>query len=189
MSLIVLNGPPGSGKTTASWIIKGLLPNCSEYSMAGPLKKAVHEVLGLDVEQVKWFMYYKDSEMKFLLKGRTPREMYIHMSETFLKPLLGKDVFGIIANRKIAQMIASNVVIPDCGFDDEIIPMIDNRVKGDTYCIVLTRKGCNYDFDSRSDLSSTTLNKFKAYVTIDNNHEMELFEAQISRTLKRFKLL
>lgn len=187
MTIILLNGPPDSGKDTAAKFVQRLVKDTKHAKFADPLKSALHALLGLNHNQIKEMLNKKDEVLPWT-DPYTPRQLYIKLSEDFLKPLFGEDVLGRIAVRRINQLAARNIVMSDCGFDAEVLPVIRESKKGACCLIELSRQGRSFDNDSRSYLSDST-KQYTGVQHIKNDLDLEMFEAQIKRALKRFGVI
>ncbi len=188
MSLILFNGPPRSGKDRGAEIVKKSMPQCHHMKLAQPLKDAVHKLLGLSPAQCHMFEDFKDEPYPEF-NDMSPREIYIDMSEEFAKPRFGNDVFGKVMINRMSNVMSNNVVLSDVGFDDEVRCLWSQKVKGKVYCIQLERKGCSFATDSRNYLTEATLSHLDGHTMIRNDFEPELYEAQIKRALKKWKLI
>ena len=155
---IFINGPPGSGKDTAAELLAAnhdYLP----LKFAGALKAGLAGLLGMfDVNEYnKFFETHggKESHEPPFTKT-TPRQTLIDLSEEFMKPRFGKDIFGQVAARTAAAM-GGNVVFSDCGFAEELLPVV--RHFGETNCLLikLYREGCSFEGDSRRHISPDVL--------------------------------
>jgi hypothetical protein len=104
--IILLNGPPKSGKDTAYTLLKSgveeYLPQLrlARVAFADPIKKCVRDILGLDNYAEEFLEQKKDVRICDWLETRqdimmTLREMYIDIAETYFKPKFGKDFFAI----------------------------------------------------------------------------------------------
>lgn len=171
--IFVLNAPPRTGKDT----IASTAGVCGfEYfikSFKEPLYKIAATTLGLSLPDFM-ILYnkegWKDSPQD-ICNNKTPRELMIHISETYIKPFFGYDYFGKQLTADINSLYKSLedshcyqfVIIPDGGFNTEIIPLIETFGEGVVEIIQLERDGHN-DFgnDSRSwiDLPHVKITKF-----------------------------
>ncbi len=129
---VLFNGPPRSGKDTAAeWLTECLSHRIStryympyNCKMAESLKLAAHALFGEETLHANAFEDCKDEPHPIFL-DRTPRQVYIALSEQFAKPHYGNDFFGrIFANRVIGP---ENILI-----------------------VHLHRRGCDFTNDSRS---------------------------------------
>lgn len=149
--IIILNGPPGTGKDEACLCLqsKGL----KHLSFKEELFKATFAYFGVSKD---WFM--NDYNNRIIKEKPEPqlqvngvslsrRDALIYVSEQYLKPKYGNDYFGIQASKNIEPEL--DYCFSDGGFIDELIPII-NKIGTDNICIVqLTREGCDFSSDSR----------------------------------------
>jgi hypothetical protein len=186
MTIILLNGPPRSGKDTAANIIKKNVPNFTEYKMSSPLKRTVREMFNLTIEQHKALEDIKD-EPSDILGGHSYRDIQISLSEDWMKPTFGSKIFGEIAVKVINQR-AGNVVISDIGFEDEVYPL--RRAFTKRLCLIrIHRPGSNFDNDSRDYLPNSCLDNALIHDLYNQFNDLELYEAQILRILTKWKIL
>jgi len=148
-SIVFFNGPPRSGKDTACKIA-GVRTHATVLSFALPLKLQTAALLGVSLLELEAM---KDSPHP-ALKGGTPRQYMINLSEKMIKPCYGDDFFGHVAVNKIDQsprnLFTNLVFFSDSGFRSEAEPVVsrfglDNCVK-----IEIERDGCDFSKDSRS---------------------------------------
>lgn len=154
--IFVFNGPPGSGKDEACSFLE------NQYGMKSVSFKSVLFDLTIEHFEVdrNWFMdQYNDRIIKErkeeLLGNRSRREALIYVSEELIKPVHGKDFFGVKLAEKLNTV--SNYCVSDGGFREEIEPVI-NIFEPENVCIIqLYRDGCNYDNDSRDYVFGSSL--------------------------------
>ena len=142
--VIILNGPPGSGKDViAEQLVR---TGCQQRSFKTALYPAVASVFGLTVDAVIKACADrsgKDSPSS-LFKGLSPRQALIHVSEDRVKPVLGDSYFG---HCLAATIHTGMYIVSDGGFASEIKPILQ---AGHKVCIVhLYREGCTFQNDSR----------------------------------------
>jgi len=114
-TVVFLNGPPGCGKDTVAemlWRHHGF----SRLKFAQPLRNAccgLLDVYELDLEGLK---------ARDIAPGVSLRDLMIGLSEDLVKPLLGKDFFGIRAGHEIERMskFVERIVVSDAGFQHEV---------------------------------------------------------------------
>ena len=151
MKLILLNGPPRSGKSTAAGIIQAGNPQRAVVSYADPLKRAVH---GLRLGDVGYqmppdaFEPIKDAPQE-LLCGRTWRDEYIYHAERVIKPKAGREWFAKQFIKMAQQTRADIVIAPDLGFQEELIEATRTVGVTNLQVIRLHREGCCFKDDSR----------------------------------------
>ena len=143
-TVIVLNGPPRCGKDTLSGMLAAEF-GVVELKFAAILKRMVHQAFGLHDVPVDHFEAVKDQPQDVFF-GKTPREVYIAFSETFIKPLYGPKFFGTELARQIASSNAERFVVSDGGFPAEMKPLYEvARVE----LVHVKRPGCDFSNDSR----------------------------------------
>lgn len=148
--IILFNGPPRSGKDTASIIaLRALGNNAIGYRFAEPIKDAVHALFGMRGLLAEHYDPVKDEPSDDFL-GMTPRDAYIWLSEQAVKPQFGPEFFTKVAIRKIRRMAKPlQVVVSDCGFQPEVDGMLNEFGEENVLVIKLVRPGCDFSKDSR----------------------------------------
>lgn len=174
MKIIFLNGPPGTGKTTATLALTKAFEDVRLYAMKQPMVSALKSIYGLTDEQ--WndadAPLVKDAPSKHFM-GISPRRAQINLAELYFKPTHGPDVFGRLAVREIRNSTMKFCVVDGVGFRPECEPVV-KHFHGSQCCLIqLYRDGCDYLNDSRSyidmsDLGVTT-------IEIRNRFEKEMF--------------
>lgn len=149
-TIIILNGPPWSGKDT----IAGLLAKHGKYyieSFKIPMHAMAIAMTGWS--EFEWHSKYNNRSLKEVpqdeLGGKTFREFMIHISEDMMKPLFGKAVFGDLMATRIRREWAygtGGVVVSDGGFPDEVYPLLS---VGDVHVVRLHRDGFTFAGDRR----------------------------------------
>lgn len=118
--VVLLNGPPRAGKDAAAAALLAAIPDACRIGFADELKVRTHRLYGLEAPAAA-FEDRKDIPAAEFL-GRTPREVYIEVSERLLKPLHGPGVFGRLWLRSARRAVARGarlLVVSDSGFADE----------------------------------------------------------------------
>lgn len=187
---IFLNGPRKSGKDTAARIIATKLLNIRHRKFAGALKAAAAGMFNIDNNLFKE-LEKEGSDLKLRplpeLFGKSWVETLIWLSEEVMKPRYGSDIFGRILVTDLARPTASELtVISDCGFVDEVKPVIDTFGVGNCALIRLIRPGCDFGGDSRSYIALD--NEYPNLYTseIHNEHELDMFEIQVMMRVNKF---
>lgn len=162
--IILLNGPPSSGKDTAAKHIRqmrGLLYNSPfGYTrpfldrMSLPIKRAFAGTMGLPITEDGIVEPWESKKEEIIPEfGCSYRQWQIDFSESFLK-LYRNEIFGqLIAariQRRFEKGIANLIVIPDCGFKTEIDVLYATFNPNDILLIRCHRPGFIYAGDSRS---------------------------------------
>lgn len=160
--IIICNAPPGAGKDTLCNYVTLHNKTFATGKFADPLKKAAKELYGLTEQQVKYFesdLTIKNAKQDVLF-GNSWREVLIDLSEKYMKPKYGKDVFGKILTNKINTMPAIgpfNLIISDGGFNEEVQPLVDTYGKDKVVIVRIHRKGCDFSTDSRAFIDAEKL--------------------------------
>lgn len=149
--IVILNSPPRSGKDTTA---DGLVLNNLWY-IAYFKKHLIHLALtvsGVSVED--WDERYQEQKDLpwHLLGGLSQRQFLIKISEDWVKPTFGAEYFGnfLVADINKGSQLNDNVfIIPDGGFEEEVIPLI--RFFGEENILILQwgRGGRTFKNDSR----------------------------------------
>jgi len=168
LQILLINGPPRCGKDTlGSAVVDAVnlrratgqpsLPEARRFKFATALKETAHRAYlacppgeGEDA-----FESRKDVPCPEFF-GRTPREVYIAVSERLMKPLHGPRVLGDMLAESIdlyreranaADMLA---VVTDSGFREEAEVLVDRYGAPAVRQVLLWRPGCTFAGDSRS---------------------------------------
>lgn len=183
--IILLNGPPRCGKDTAAGFLMKNLHNCAHYKMSSPLKRAVPALYNLSDDIMKVLEDQKDHVTPFLF-GHTYRDVQIAISECLLKPLHCEHIFGRIAVLAMRQMDAGNIVVSDTGFDDEVLPILDEFGPGNVGLIQITRKDHTFENDSRDWIDP---GPFRHHADVFNYGTLEDYEKEIMGVMRKWHLL
>ena len=177
--VIIMNGPPFSGKDTAANIVE------SKYSATHlRFKTKIYQLVSLiyNLDLNTFINIATDVEKKesvILADGKTARELLIYVSEKCIKPAYGKDYFGIDVGDKIKKTDNKYFVISDSGFVDELRAMIKSaEFKGSDITILrLFKDGCNFDNDSRDYIPTEVMESLNInYHDIYNNSTIKEFD-------------
>jgi len=168
--IVFVNGPARSGKDTFGTAMVDAFGSRRVYltKMAKALKERTHALYGLtgwierDVLPAHdAFEDVKDAPNACFL-GLTPRQAYIAVSERYMKPLHGQDVWGRMLLRDIQECPHEPeiVVITDSGFAAEALPTINHF--GAERCILvrLRRHGFTFEGDSRGYIELPGVNTY-----------------------------
>lgn len=185
--VIFINGPPRSGKDTAThFIFKKFMAGpwyAQKMKVSTPLKKAAHALFHVyrTAEQVE-IDGEKDSACDDFF-GYVPRQVYIDLSEQFVKKLYGPEFFGRILGRRLTESsLARLTIISDAGFSAEVSEAC--KIVGPSKCFIirLHREGTSFDGDSRDYLDIEGVDS----VDITNKFELDLFDVQVNEAVKRW---
>ena len=157
--IILLNGPPSSGKDTAARHIRQMLSNTTYHMRVAldrlsiPIKRAFAATMGLPIDAdgncQPW-----ESQKEVIIPdfGISYRQWQIDFSESFLKKY-NEVIFGVLLARRIERKftkgIANLIVVPDCGFQVEIDTLYQIFPPDDILLIRCHRPGHDFKGDSR----------------------------------------
>lgn len=202
MKIVLFNAPPRAGKDTAVNAMEAAINNnayppyhakgkqwiAGKHKLAQPLKEAAHRLFGMDVPD-DFFEDVKDKPMPEFM-GKTPREVYIALSEEFAKPQYGKQFFGHIFARKVRSK-GTNIematggeyvaLCSDLGFNEEYEALRTYFDAKDILIVRLERPGCSFANDSRYYL--TTDDKDQWQCLIRNTYSQRQFEGTVVETV------
>jgi len=163
--LILLNGPPRSGKDTAGrWLSQWL--NLPLVKLTAPLDRAVVAFFNLDPQRWAYLREEGKDCPAPELQGLTPRQVLIALGERWAKPLFGQDIFGRLAPKW--------GVVTDLGFRAEAEALVQ---PGRTFLVRVYRPGCSFANDSRSyvDLSDLGVPTYH----LENKGTLEAYRQQV----------
>lgn len=146
--IFLVNGAPASGKDLVCSYLSTKY-SFKHVAFKDILVERTIEYFGVDKE---WFMSeYNNRDVKehpeTSLNGFSRRSALIHVSEEAIKPVFGKDYFGIELSKTLNEN--EHYCISDCGFVEEIEPII-NKFGFEVRIIQLIRENCTFKNDSRS---------------------------------------
>ena len=185
--VVFLNGPPGSGKDFAAEVLSNADDiTVSHYKFAEPLKDAACALLEIDNRTLEI-----SKNQVVGLYGVTIRQILIDISEKWMKPCYGKDIFGKIAAERVSEAMQLSdhfgeepydlYVFSDCGFDAEVHHVLKLFGNENAILIRLHRDGCTYEGDSRSYIELDDVR------TIDIiNHGNSFFKDRVLEAVKNW---
>ncbi len=194
--IILINGPPHSGKDTAGKILRRT-HGARLYKMSRPLKDGLREFFGFSIDAMKLSVEpNKDDHVVDLFKVAwnsnilSWREVQISLSEDWAKPLFGDDILGRIAVGYLMQLSSFDMtVITDSGFRDEALPLVTAFGADNILLIQLMREGCSFERDSRDyikldDLGVTTIQLNNRYPLQPTDDMPITYEMQLSKAIR-----
>lgn len=192
--IVLLNGPPGSGKdTAASYLVPYF--QFQKMKFAAPLKRMVCGLLDMSESILE---AHKDSPFNILCEEfvsidqnfgneiitygpkDTLRDLLIDISDEYLKKRYGKSIVGRIAAREVDRSHNNLMIFTDAGKDEDIPPIV-RRVGRQNVCLIrLTREGCDFSKDSRKYLDNLPNTH-----DIDNNGPLSHLTGKVARCITR----
>jgi hypothetical protein len=175
--IILFNAPPGSGKDIAVEYLSdkyGVFP-CSFKTHLFHITQAIY-----NIDYDTWNHWYT-REGKELpreeLNGLSPRQALIHVSENVIKPNFGKDFFGKHEATWLKKHLFDGQIaaFSDCGFDEEVIPLIEAFGKENVFICFLSRPNCSFEGDSRNYVSNKLLDLYNYWSIINAGTLKELY--------------
>ena len=185
MRVVLLNGPPYSGKDEAAKALctrlwKGRQPLHMKFSQ--PLKDGCKSIFRLTDEEVRFYESSKEEKerARSRLMGMSWRQAQIWLSEEGMKPKFREDVFGKLATNELDNALNRGsfspfVVFSDCGFSAECAEVVRHSKPNNILLIRLHRDGSTYTGDSRSYIELPTVKS----VDLWNKHTLELYQLNI----------
>lgn len=156
--IILFNGPPGSGKDTIASMVQTQLKGAEIVKFAAPLKTvALHLYCGGDSRLFHEFDL--DQEKKIspsnVFLGKTCRQVQIDISEQYMKPMHGQDVFGkflaATLERKVEAGDGNEIfLVSDSGFKPEAEVLIEQFGSQNVMLVRIHRDGFIFDKDPES---------------------------------------
>lgn len=147
--IILLNGPPSSGKDTAAKFLVNNIKDCKLDKFARVLKERTHALYGFPQRDFMYYELIKDVPSSDFY-GLTPRQAYIKVSENYFKPTHGNRVFGSILCQELDKVSEEIIAISDSGFAEEAEVVIEKYGPGNVLLIKIHREGCTFKEDSRN---------------------------------------
>lgn len=162
--IILLNGPPSSGKDTAakhirqlynvSREVKEIHQHCILDRMSMPIKRAFAGTMGLPITDDGIVEPWESRKEEIIPEfGCSYRQWQIDFSESFLKDY-NAAIFGELLAARVARRfdknIANLIVIPDCGFAIEIAVLYSKFNPDNILLIRPHRTNFTFAGDSRS---------------------------------------
>lgn len=195
--LILLNGPPSSGKDTAA---KEILrrnywnrPRMHRFRldrMSMPIKRAFAGFMQAPIDEygnVDPYEYSKEQIIPEL--GVSYRQWQIDFSEHFIKAHYPIRTFGNLlvqrCKRRFEKGICDVIVVPDCGFDIEVKVLYEAFSPEDILMIQVIRIGFDFRHDSRSYVYKPENVAIGKWLAIQNE-SLDAFRMQIDLAVEKF---
>lgn len=200
--IILFNGPPRCGKSLGADYVASFIRRNAPYmhpcilDFAEPLKRAAH---ALYCAFHRWDYYdtKEGASQKGLASGDflglSPREAYIALSEEYLKEKHGVEVLGFLMKKRICrEKWSQTAVIPNCGFIDELKPLIDLVGQRNILIIEVHAAGKTFEGDSRRYVGDEVKERWPHITTVrlpnvfGGKEDKDFFRILCEGTVKKF---
>ena len=173
--IFLLNGPPGSGKDTAGRFLAGLFRG-TVMKFATPLKDGCTAIYCNGNRELfnSFDTFENKGSPSEQFMGVSCRQAQIDMSEKYMKPVYGQDVFGKILANKINLDQKDFIFVTDSGFAPEAQVLIEKFGVDNVILIKLEREGHTYDGDSRSYISLEGIDTYT--ITNQEDNMLDLYK-------------
>lgn len=181
--VILLNGPPSSGKDTLGAQLM-LLPNVKMRSFKKALVYMTRVIYKIPLATwTEWYTTEGKEIPREELMGMSQREALIHVSEHVGKPFFGLDVWGKAVASTMPVDEESIYVLTDSGFKEEAQVLIDKFGAENVHVVRIKREGYTFEGDSRDYLEPSM---FDSRVRFTDTSLSPTFEGEshYSRTKK-----
>ncbi len=198
MKIIVLNGPPRSGKDTAGFaVVAGVQQQLDAGTSVSPLnwwierrkmsdnlKLGAHALMGFR-EDADFFEAAKDEPQDELM-GWTPRQLYTALDEEFFKPRFGKGARGHSFVNAVRNMLKLHphyleyVIVCETGFLEELEPLVEAFGADNILLLRLYRPGCSFPNDHNDRREYIEHSKVLTLM-VENDTEKMIFERECIR--------
>lgn len=160
--IILLNGGPNFGKDYIGRYLITKLKDARLDKFARVLKERTHALYGYPSRNYLYYEDCKDIPNKDFL-GLTPREAYIQVSESYFKPIHGKDIFGILLSNELDKFSQEINIITDSGFKSEAEVLIEKYNRKNILLIKLKVEHIKINYED-----GVFPNDSRSYILLDN---------------------
>lgn len=178
---VLLNGPPRSGKDTASEALRDVLGNgCELLKFTRPVKDLTHARHGLDVAH-DHFESLKDTPLD-AFQGKTPREAYIETGE-HERLQNGDDAVAKLFVKSVVASASDVVLNDDVGGDMEAEAVAEALGFDRVLVIRVHRKGRDFSNDCRDWVRS---GKLRIHDVQNEEGRRREFQSEVSALVRSF---
>lgn len=182
--IIFLNGPRRSGKDQAGRFIANEYLASRHRKFAGPMKECLRRFFNIGDTLWEGLEGKGSTALKLQplpeLFGRSWVETLIWFSEEVMKPTYGNDLFGQLMVEDLQKTTAASLTyITDCGFREEVLPVVAAYGAENCHMFQLFRPDCSFAGDSRGYLQMSDFPKLGSWQMIQNCHEKLMYRIQI----------
>lgn len=150
-NVIILNGPPGSGKDTlADHMVENYRSCTAHMRFKTALNRIVCAIYGITDKMLESIAATEKEVPSEIFKGLSLREAQIFVSEEIIKPNYGKHFFGKALVSEVLSSPVNNIFVSDGGFYEEIEPILERKEDINLILVRLFRDGHDFSRDSRN---------------------------------------
>lgn len=173
--IVILNGPPGSGKDTIANYFVEHHPEYYTDSFKSALYKETCDLYGFNITDFIRVHNNRDLKEEPYYFGLSTRQLLIDTSENHIKPVLGDDYFGALKGFewKLMMDLGASFIISDGGFAPETNAVCDIVGFENVVIIRLLRDGYTFEGDSR-DYIRKSESKCSVY-------DLHLFDGEVGK--------
>ena len=190
--IVLFNGPPSSGKDTLAGQLANVIPKSLVVKFAAPLKSlAMH--MYCDSNSQKFYEHdlpeQKNNPSPTFL-GKSCRQVQIDISEVYMKPMHGEDVFGKFLVKTIDKEAENYDVffVSDSGFKPEAEVLINEYGAQNVLLLRLTREGTFFQKDPEKPGYDS-----RNYINLDDldveSYDIENVEGDVNATVQKVKTI
>jgi hypothetical protein len=184
--VVVINGPPGCGKDAAVSSLRSDYPyDTSQVEFKGKLFEITSVIFGVSLYDLRssWYTRKLKEQPREELKGLSPRQALIKVSEEVIKPNFGKSYFG----GALAMTIKPGLtLVSDSGFVEELSPVIQEVGASNVLVIRVFGRG-DYKGDSRYHIPSEWLeDSGVTYVDVFNTSTLADYLGGVGRAFRNW---
>ena len=190
MHILILNGPPDTGKDTAADYIAGRY-GFTKLEMKGSLRKLAHQVASLThpnpvefCNSLEFNRVRKESVIAPELGNRTWPQFLIWLSETVAKPIFGEDVFSRAAVKAIKDCGSDKVVFSDGGFPIEVETIYKAFPGCNLVVAQLYREGRTFSSGRKDSRQYVTHPETGSFYHLENNAGIVQFRCELDALVK-----
>lgn len=193
MHILILNGPPDTGKDTAADYIAERY-GFTKLEMKGSLRKLAHQIASLEIfdpegycNSLEFDREAKDTHRVSAFGNRTWPEYLIWLSETVAKPIFGDDVFALAAVKAIKDSGADKIVFSDGGFPVEVETLYEAFPGARFMVAQLHREGRTFSSGRKDSRRYVTHPITGDFYHLENNAGLVQFKLELDNLVRKLE--
>lgn len=189
MYLLLVNGPPRSGKDTFAHLLREHMIKQPKVQaphiepLSAPLRRIAYEMVGMRYGDSRAMDYEVFKTTWFPKFQRSGRELMIDVSERFMKRNYGDEIFASLLWERVNNSPVNLVIISDSGFQGETNRLASLAGPSNVVVVNVLRNGCSFDNDSREWISHPWASS--QHYQIPNNRTLEDLATEAGRIYGR----